>query len=75
MSAMSVLKKTSFGAMLLAATAVLSGCYYGPPRPRYAYGPGYYRPAYAAPAYGYRPYGYAPYGGATVTVGGGYRHW
>lgn len=66
---MSVLKKASFGAMLLAATAVLGGCYYGPAYPRYAYGRPYYRPAYYPPP----AYGYAPYGG--VVVSGGYRHW
>ena len=71
---MSVLKKTSIGAFLLAATAILGGCYYGPAYPRYAYAPA---PAYYGPAYYPAPaYGYAPYGGVAVTVGGGWhRHW
>ncbi|HTJ64281.1 MAG TPA: hypothetical protein VL899_10755 [Alphaproteobacteria bacterium] len=64
---MSVLKKASFGAVLLAATAVLGGCYYGPAYPRYAYGRPYYRPAYVPPPV------YGPYGG--VVVSGGYRRW
>ncbi len=60
---MSIFKKTTVAVALLAATALLGGCYVSP-----AYGPGYgYHPAYAygpayypAPAYGYY---------------GGYRRW
>jgi hypothetical protein len=58
------LKKYVAGAVLVAATAGLTGCYvapaYGPPRP-YAYA----APVYPAPAYGYY-HGY---------YGGYYRHW
>jgi hypothetical protein len=61
---MSIFKKTTVGAALLVATALLGGCYVGP-----AYGPRYgYRPASAyGPAYAPAPvYGY---------YGGGYRRW
>lgn len=65
---MSILKKTTVGAVLLATTAMLGGCYYGP-----AYGPRYYRPAYAyGPVYAPAP---AYYGHVGVTYGGGYRRW
>jgi hypothetical protein len=58
---MSIFKKTTVGITLLAATAILGGCYAGP-----AYGPRY-RPAYVyGPAYAPAPvYGYY----------GGYRRW
>jgi len=51
------LKKIAAGVALVAATAGLGGCYYGPAYgPRYAYA----RPAYAAPAYDYGAGYYAP---------------
>jgi hypothetical protein len=74
-------RKLATGAALLAATAGLGGCYYGPAYgPRYAYA----APVYAAPAYGYGPgyyaaapaYGYGPYGGSlSLSFGEGRRRW
>jgi hypothetical protein len=63
--AMTTLKKYAARAVLIAATAGLTGCYVGP-----AYGPRavVYGPAYA-PAYGYYHGGYYGYGG------GYYRHY
>ena len=65
------LKKFAAGAALIAATAGLGGCYYGPAYgPRYAYAPAF-GPGYYAPAYGYAPYG----GGVSIGIGGGGRRW
>ena len=61
---MATLKKYAAGAVLMMATAGLTGCYVAP-----AYGPrpyAYAAPVYVAPAYGYYHYGYG---------GGYYRHW
>jgi len=63
-------------AALMAAPAILGGCYYAPAR-GYAYAtPAYEEPAYAYPAPGYyaEPYGYAPYGTSLSLNFGGYRH-
>jgi hypothetical protein len=62
MPTIQTLKKYAAGAVLVAATAGLTGCYVAP-----AYGP---RPVvYAAPAYGYGYYGRPAYGY------GYYHHW
>ena len=53
--------------LLLAASALLGGCYYGP-YPGYAYGYGYGYPGYGYAYPGY--YGPSPFVGAVV-IGGG----